>query len=73
MKYIKENERIWDRRSEHNDCWSVPVSSEMIRLAKEGFWSIILTPQKPVPSTWLPHKLTEMKVSKLDRGMCTNY
>lgn len=33
MEYIEENARIWDNRSENNDCWPVPVTSEMIRLA----------------------------------------
>ena len=40
MEYIKENEKIWDERSENNDTWSIPVTSEMVKLAKEGVWSI---------------------------------
>ena len=40
MEYIKENEKIWDERSENNDTQSIPVTSEMVKLAKEGIWSI---------------------------------
>ena len=68
MKYIKENEKIWDERSENNDCWSVPVSSELIRLAKEGVWSIVLTPNKPVPSNWFPEQLKDTKILCLASG-----
>ncbi len=56
MTYIEENRRIWDNRSENNDIWSVPVSSEMIEQARQGIWSIVLTPQKPVPACWFPNK-----------------
>ena len=28
MKYIDENSKIWDKRSENEDKWSVAVSSE---------------------------------------------
>lgn len=40
MKYIEENSRIWDTRSENNDIWSIPVTSEIIELAKKGDWII---------------------------------
>ncbi len=39
MKYIEENSKIWDERSENNDIWSIPVTSEMIKLAREGKWN----------------------------------
>lgn len=68
MKYIKESERIWDKRSENNDIWSVPVTSEEIRLAKEGKWSIVLTPRKPVPSDWFPPNLSNKKILCLASG-----
>lgn len=69
MKYIEENERIWDMRSENNDVRSIPVSSEMIRLAKEGQWSIVLTPQKPVPLSWFPENLAGKKILCLANGV----
>lgn len=68
MEYIKENEKIWDERSENNDTWSIPVTSEMVKLAKEGIWSIVLTPTKPIPSNWFPERLEEKKILCLASG-----
>ncbi|MBQ9768121.1 MAG: class I SAM-dependent methyltransferase [Lachnospiraceae bacterium] len=68
MKYIEENSKIWDERSEHNDTWSIPVTSEMVKLAREGIWSIVLTPTKPVPANWFPDKLNEKKILCLASG-----
>lgn len=68
MKYIDENRKIWDRRSENNDIWSVPVTSEMIDRAREGVWSIVLTPTKPVPADWFPEKLEGARILCLASG-----
>ena len=68
MKYIEENSRIWDERSENNDKWSIPVTSEMVKLAREGSWSIVLTPAKPVPANWFPDKLEDKKILCLASG-----
>ena len=62
MTYIEENSKIWDKRSENNDVWSVPVTSKMINHAREGVWSIVLTPAKPVPSHWFPATLKNKKI-----------
>ena len=62
MTYIEENSKIWDERSENNDIWSMPVSSEMVNRARKGVWSIVLTPTKPVPASWFPDKLEEKKI-----------
>jgi SAM-dependent methyltransferase len=66
--YVKENEHVWDTRSENNDNWSIPVSSEMIDRAKKGDWNIVLTPKKAVPSTWFPHELSKKKILCLAGG-----
>lgn len=66
--YIKENEHVWDTRSENNDNWSIPVSSEMIDRAKKGDWNIVLTPKKAVPSTWFPQELSKKKILCLASG-----
>ena len=66
--YIEENSRIWDERSENNDTWSIPVTSEMVKLAREGSWSIVLTPTKPVPANWFPDKLEGKKILCLASG-----
>lgn len=68
MKYIDENAKIWDKRSENEDKWSVAVSSETVAKAKEGVWSIVLTPTKPVPANWFPDTLVGKKVLCLASG-----
>lgn len=68
MKYIDENAKIWDRRSENEDKWSVAVSSETVAKAKEGSWSIVLTPTKPVPASWFPDTLVGKKILCLASG-----
>lgn len=68
MKYIEENSKIWDNRSENNDKWSVQVTSEMIKQAREGKWSIVLTPAKPVPANWFPDRLNGKKILCLASG-----
>lgn len=34
--------------------WSTPFSGEIIGKAEKGQWEVVLTPNKPVPSTWFP-------------------
>lgn len=68
MNYIKENEKIWDERSQNNDTWSVPVTSEMVNQARNGVWSIVLTPTKPIPADWFPDKLKQKKILCLASG-----
>ena len=68
MEYIKENEKIWDSRSDNNDCWSIPVTSEEVELARNGTWSIVLTPQKKVPRNWFPEDMEGKKVLCLASG-----
>lgn len=68
MSYIDENSKIWDKRVEKNDKWSVPVSSEIISQAREGTWSIVLTPTKPVPKDWFPDSMAGKKILCLASG-----
>lgn len=68
MEYIKENSKIWDERSENDDIWSIPVTSDMVKLAREGIWSIVLTPTKPVPADWFPETLDKKRVLCLASG-----
>lgn len=68
MSYVEENSKIWDERSENNDIWSVPVTNEMVQNAKEGNWSILLTPTKPVPKEWFPENLKDKKILCLASG-----
>ena len=68
MDYRKENSKIWDHLVETNNIWSVPVTSEVIDQAKNGIWSIVLTPTKPVPKDWFPERLDDKKILCLACG-----
>jgi SAM-dependent methyltransferase len=48
------NQSAWDQQVRKRNEWTVPVTSEEIARAKAGHWSIVLTPQKPVPRDWFP-------------------
>lgn len=47
------NRDAWDRHVLQGNRWTVPVTPEVIAAARRGEWSIVLTPQKPVPRAWL--------------------
>lgn len=50
---IKEyNGKAWDHEVKRGNKWTVPVSPELIAAARNGQWSIVLTPAKPVPRDW---------------------
>lgn len=68
MDYVKANSEIWDKRAEDNDIWSIPVSSEVVELAKNGIWNIVLTPSKKVPIDWFPKEIKGKKVLCLASG-----
>lgn len=68
MDFIDANRKIWDARSDNHDIWSVPVTSEMVQRAREGHWSIVLTPKKPVPASWFPESLTGLRILCLAGG-----
>ena len=42
----------WDRPMEEGDVWTRRVWSEAVDRARNGDWTIILTPNKPVPREW---------------------
>jgi SAM-dependent methyltransferase len=46
------NSNAWDNEVDKKNKWTVPVDGETIVKAKQGDWSIVLTPLKPVPSDW---------------------
>jgi len=48
------NRQAWDHQVEMGNPWTVPVSPEVIAAARRGKFSLLLTEQIPVPSTWLP-------------------
>lgn len=52
MNIQEYNSRAWDKAVEEADQWTVPVSKELIEAARNGDWSVLLTPQRPVPRDW---------------------
>ena len=46
------NRRAWDRQVQRGNKYTVPVGQEEIARARNGDWSIALTPTKLVPSEW---------------------
>ncbi|MCL4855436.1 MAG: class I SAM-dependent methyltransferase [Bryobacteraceae bacterium] len=48
------NRAAWERAVKAGNPWTVPVSAADIALARQGQWSIVLTPTKPIPRTWFP-------------------
>jgi SAM-dependent methyltransferase len=66
--YVKFNEKAWNNFVETNYQWTIPVSSEMIELAKNGVWDVVATPTKPVPKSWFPKDFSKIKVLCLAGG-----
>jgi SAM-dependent methyltransferase len=67
MDVLSYNRRAWDRRVEQGNRWTVPVSAQEVAAARRGEWSIVLTPQKPVPRDWFP-ELDDLDVLALGSG-----
>lgn len=53
MDIVEYNRQAWDRESLAGSPWTTPVDTEAIHRARRGEWSVILTPNRPVPSAWL--------------------
>jgi SAM-dependent methyltransferase len=51
------NRRAWDHQVDIGDRWSVAVEPDVIAAARAGDWSVILTPERPVPRDWFPTSL----------------
>lgn len=56
MDIVEYNKRAWNRAVSEKNRWTVPVSPEEIARAREGKWRVVLTPSKPVPFDWFPHR-----------------
>jgi len=61
------NRSAWDREVARGNMWTVPVSTEVIQAARQGVWSVVLTPTKPVPAAWFPN-LTRLELLCLACG-----
>lgn len=47
------NRMAWDTLVSKGNQWTKPVSAEKIAAARKGDWNIVLTPEKPIPRSWL--------------------
>ena len=67
---VKEyNSKAWDSEVESGDnVWTQPVSSEDIEKARRGDFSIVLTPNIPVPREWFPDSFKDLQVLCLASG-----
>lgn len=54
MDYTEINAKAVDRWIEDGWVWGVPISHEQFEDALNGKWSMVLTPNKPVPKEWYP-------------------
>ncbi|MFK7820236.1 MAG: class I SAM-dependent methyltransferase [Planctomycetaceae bacterium] len=52
MDIREYNRDAWNTQVRNKNQWTVPVSAEEIAEAREGRFSIVLTPKKPVPMDW---------------------
>ncbi len=53
--YQDVNSKTVDRWVENGWEWGLPITHEQFLSAKQGRWSIVLTPTKPVPQAWFPN------------------
>lgn len=54
MDYTEINAKAVDRWIEDGWEWGVPISHEQFEDVLNGKWSMLLTPNKPVPKEWYP-------------------
>jgi len=68
MDVADYNRRAWDHQVRIGDRWTVPVSPDVIAAARTGDWSVVLTPERPVPRDWFPPDLTGVRILALASG-----
>jgi len=62
------NRDAWNRQVEKGNGWTLPVGSEAIEEARQGRWSIVLTPTRGVPRDWFPAEMRGTKILCLASG-----
>ncbi len=53
-KYTELNSKVIDKWVESGWEWGRPIGHEIFEKAEHGDWSVLLTPNKPVPREWFP-------------------
>jgi SAM-dependent methyltransferase len=51
---VSHNRAAWDQEVLHENDWTIPVDAAAVERARRGEWSVVLTPNKPVPRAWFP-------------------
>lgn len=64
---FRHNQAAWNREALAGERWSTPVSEAALSLAMAGRPEIFLTPNRPVPESWL-HPLAGARVLALASG-----
>lgn len=62
---LERSARYWDAQAARSERWSTPVDGATIARARQGDWSIVLTPDKPTPRSWFPADLSGVRVLAL--------
>ena len=52
MDVLGHNRDAWNGYVATGNRWTVPVDPEVVARARQGDWSIVLTPTRPVPREW---------------------
>ena len=53
MDILEHNRIAWDSEVDKQNPWTIPVSESDIEKARQGEISIVLTPHKSIPKSWL--------------------
>lgn len=56
------NREAWDRQVANGNPWTLPVAPAQIAAARQGDWSVVLTPTVPVPRSWFPAELVGQNI-----------
>lgn len=65
---LNHNRAAWNTLVARGDRWTQPVDADTVARARAGDWSVILTPQRPVPRSWFPGSLVGKEVLGLACG-----
>ncbi|MGX4600338.1 class I SAM-dependent methyltransferase [Faecalimicrobium sp. JNUCC 81] len=67
MDILKHNSIAWDNEVRNKNKWTIPVTSDEVENAKNGEYTLLLTPTKAVPREWTSN-LKEKNVLCLASG-----
>ena len=68
MDVVAYNRQAWNQQVKQGNPWTVPFSAEVIAEARQGRWTIVLTPTIPAPRSWFPDPLSGRDVLCLASG-----